>query len=500
MNLVNILLLVSLSLPLIAVFAILLAKDNKLEAAKNARLIAMLAGIINLLFSAYFYISIRSSGYNYIINYSIFNNIFFKFSIGLDGISLLFLLVTNLLFVIVFLFINVKKFTKNCFVILLLLEFSVIATFISFNLWVFYICFELSVFLVFFLMKNNNKSSYSQYKFLIYNAFGSLLMFACFVYIVYTTKQGSFTGLLSASFSYQEQRWLWWGLFLAFIIKSGIFPFHLWVKDIYSSSDNIINLILSGILIKFGIYGLVRIVLPSLPLANEVFSNIAFALALLTAFYAIFMAFTADNIKNFIAYFSLSHVGIIIFGIFSLNVEGVTGAIFQSISHSIFMIGFILIFIIIEDKLKVTKFSEISGLIKYMPILCFFIMIISLAGLSMPGTNSFIGEFLILQGVFNSSVLFGIFGTLTVVFSAIIILNMYKRMAYDHLSGSFSGFKDISFKDINYIEIIVFTVISILIIGIGFYPQIVLDLISPYSNQIIGFIKSQEVIHGFIKG
>lgn len=495
MHLVNILLLVSLSLPLIGVVTILLTKDNKLEAANNARIVALLAGIINLLFSIYFYISIKSNGYNYLINYSIFKNIFLDFSIGLDGISLLFLLVTNLLFVVVFLFINIDKFSKNLFVILLLLEFSVITTFISFNLWIFYICFELSVFLVFFLMKNSNKLSYPQYKFLIYNAFGSLLMFVCFVYIIYVTKQGSFSGLLSASFSYEEQKFLWWGLFLAFIIKSGIFPFHLWVKDIYSSSDNIINLILSGILIKFGIYGLVRIVLPTLPLANEAFSNVAFTLALITAFYAMFMAFTTDNIKSFIAYFSLSHIGIIIFGIFSLNVEGVTGAIFQSVSHSIFMVGFILVFIIIENRLKITNFSDASGLIKYMPILCFFIMIISLAGLSMPGTNAFIGEFLILQGVFNSDSLFGVLGTLTVVFSAAVILTMYKKLVYDTPKGSSLGV-----KDIGYVEILVFAVISLLIIGVGLYPQIMLDLINPYSNQIIGFIRSQEVIHGFLKG
>ncbi|MGV3278176.1 NuoM family protein [Rickettsiales bacterium LUAb2] len=485
------LLFISLFLPVITIIILLFSKGSFQQTSHNARVISFIASLVNLLMCVYFFIKIDSisSSYQFVTNYVFYDQLHLSFSIGLDNISLLFITITNMLFAIVFLFSDHKKFSHNFYIILLLLQFVILGTFLSINLFLFYVFFESSVFLVFFLMNKSHTNMYAQYKFLLFNVLGSLLMFVGIVFIVFINQDASMQSLFNSHFSNTQQNILWFGLFFAFAIKSGIFPFHIWVSDTYSNSENLINMILSGILIKFGIYGLLRIVLPALPIPSMNYAHLVSWLSLITAMFALTVAFTKDNIKSFIAYFSLGHVGIIVFGLFALTTQSIEGAIYQSFNHSIFIIGLILMFVFIERRVVVNNFSELRGVITKMPIFACLLMVVVLAGMSIPGTNTFIGEFLILQGAFSYSVKFDIVTTFSVVLSAAVILTMYKKLVYGVPTNNVSAMVDLKL-----IEILIALIIGIIIIVMGIFPQIFLDLIHPFTTKVVDIIKAKSII------
>jgi proton-translocating NADH-quinone oxidoreductase chain M len=410
-------------------------------------------------------------------------------TLGVDGISLFFLLLTTMLIPICILisWSSVKKDLKEYLIAFLLLEFFLIGVFAILDLLLFYIFFEsvlLPMFLIIGVWGSRERKILASYYFFLYTLLGSVIMLLSILYIYYQVGTTDYEMLLTFSFSDLEQKILWFTFFLAFAGKVPMVPVHLWLPEAHVEAPTAGSVILAGVLLKLGTYGFIRYSIPLFPNASFFFTPFVYTISVIGIIYTSFTAIRQSDFKRIIAYTSIAHMNLVMLGIFSFNNIGIEGAIFQSLSHGFVASALFIVIGIVYDRYHTRIVKYYSGLVSVMPIYITIFVFFTLANISFPGTSSFIGEFLVLTGSFkcNTSVTF--LGATGIIIGGAYSLWLLNRIAFGNMKVQYYK----KFLDLNKREFLAFLplILGTLILGIS--PNIVLTSIHMSVNHLIEFI------------
>jgi proton-translocating NADH-quinone oxidoreductase chain M len=408
------------------------------------------------------------------------------FTLGIDGISLFFLLLTTMLIPLCLvtswnsIYINLKEYL----IAFLILDFFLIGTFCVLDLLLFYIFFEsvlIPMFLIVGIWGSRERKILAAYYFFLYTLLGSVLMLLSILYIYIQVGTTNYEVLLTFSFSKIEQKYLWFTFFLAFASKVPMIPVHLWLPEAHVEAPTAGSVILAGVLLKLGTYGFIRFSLPLFPYASFFFTPLVYTIALIGIVYTSFTAIRQTDFKRIIAYTSIAHMNLVILGIFSFNVIGIEGAILQSLSHGFVASALFLIIGVVYDRYKTRLVQYYGGLASVMPIYIFIFLFFTLANISFPGTSSFVGEFLILVGSFKVNTTITFLGAISTVIGAAYSLWLFNRISYGNLKTQYTNL----FLDLSPREFIVFLPLILGTLIVGIYPDFFLTSIHASVNHLI---------------
>lgn len=410
-------------------------------------------------------------------------------TLGIDGISLFFLLLTTLLIPIC-IFISWNSIiykVEEYLIAFLFLEFLLIGTFCILDLLLFYIFFEsvlIPMFLIIGIWGSRERKILASYYFFLYTLFGSILMLLSVLYIYYQVGTTDYEILLTFSFSEIEQKILWITFFLAFAAKVPMLPVHLWLPEAHVEAPTSGSVILAGVLLKLGTYGFIRFSIPLLPKASFYFSPLVYTIAATGIIYTSFTAIRQSDFKRIIAYTSIAHMNLVMLGIFSFNTVGLEGAIFQSLSHGFVASALFLIIGVVYERYHTRIVKYYSGLVVLMPLYITIFLFFTLANIAFPGTSSFIGEFLILAGSFKSNTSVTFLGATGIVISGCYSLWLFNRIAFGNLKTQYSKkFIDLSPREfLSFVPLIIGTLIT------GIVPDIFLSSLHSSVNGLVELI------------
>ena len=404
-----------------------------------------------------------------------------NFHIGLDGISLLLYVMTTFLTMICVLASwDISKHVREYMIAMLVLSTGMLGVFISLDLFMFYIFWEFQLIPMYILIGvwGGPRRVYASIKFFLFTAVGSLLMLVAILWIYLHIQET--TGVATADILYitehlnaplGTQKWLWMAFFLAFAIKVPMFPFHTWLPDAHVEAPTAGSVILAGVLLKMGTYGFLRFNLPFFPQASYEFVPMIAWLSIIGIIYGALVSMVQVDLKKLVAYSSVSHLGFVMLGIFALNPYGIQGALIQNINHGISTGALFLLVGIIYDRRHTRLIKEFGGLAKIMPKYAICFMIVALSSIGLPGMNGFVGEFLILLGIFQVNGLWAACATSGVILAACYILWMFQRVMFLEVKNP----KNMNLKDMNVREMFTVVPLIILIFWIGLYPKPFMD-------------------------
>jgi len=474
-------------LPLLGTLIILFIKNNHKNYESNIKLSAFLTSIGTFVLSIILWMNFDSSfdGYQFVEKRQWIKGFNFYYHIGVDGISLFFILLSTFLTPICILssWENIKKRIKEYMISFLILETLLIGMFSCIDLLLFYIFFE-SILIPMFLIIGiwgGDRRIYASFKFFLYTLLGSVLMLLAVIAIYLISGTMNIESLQNYGFSKTIQYWLWVAFFASFAVKIPMWPFHTWLPDAHVEAPTAGSVILAGILLKLGGYGFIRFSLGILPIASKFYSPLIFSLSIIAIIYTSFVALAQKDIKKLIAYSSVAHMGLVTIGIFVANQNGIEGAIIQMLSHGVVSAALFLSVGIIYDRMHTREIYFYGGLIEKMPKYSFFLMIFILASIGLPGTSGFVGEFLIILSSYKYSSWLAFFAAFSIILGAVYMLYLYKRIIF----GKISNIKLEKIYDLNIREIIILIPIIIIIFWIGIYPNTFLKTIEPSVEKII---------------
>jgi NADH-quinone oxidoreductase subunit M len=410
-----------------------------------------------------------------------------RFSFGMDGLSMLLVLLTIVLvpFIILSTFNRKDPFPSAFYALMLLMQAALVGVFTTTDAFLFYIFWELALIPIYFICAiwgGENKIRITL-KFFIYTMLGSLFMLASLIYLyLFTPLPHSFSihALTSVILTPAQQVWIFAGFFLAFAIKIPVFPFHSWQPDTYTVAPSAGSMLLAGIMLKMGLYGLFRFLIPSTSGIIVSIAPYVIILALIGLLYGSIIAIKQKEIKRLIAYSSLAHVGLMTAAVFSLTYDGLQGSVYQMLSHGINVMALFFIAEIIQNRCQTTNISELGGIARSAPRFAVFFMIVILAAVALPLTNGFIGEFLMLLGLAKYNLWVAAIAGISVILGAVYMFRLYQHSMYGESNTLTSVFRDLSF-----IEMTIAVPITILIITMGIFPKPLLDIAQPVIQQII---------------
>ncbi|MBB6237753.1 NADH-quinone oxidoreductase subunit M [Pedobacter sp. AK013] len=400
-----------------------------------------------------------------------------NFHAGIDGISMLVLLLTNLLVPIIILssYNHEYKNPAAFYALILFMQCGLLLVFTALDAFLFYIGWEAALIPIYFICAiwGGKDRIRINMKFFVYTIAGSLFMLMGIIYLYLQNPAHNFDiqAFYALNLDSAQQGWIFWAFFIAFAIKMPIFPFHTWQPDTYTAAPAQGTMLLSGIMLKMGIYGVIRWLLPIVPAGVHDWGQVVIILSIIGIVYASLIAFTQKDAKRLVAYSSIAHVGLISAGIFAFNQQGMQGAMVQMLSHGINVVGLFFVLDIIFSRVKTNKIEELGGIAKVAPQLALTFLIIVLGTVALPGTNGFIGEFLLLMGVYNYGIWAAAIAGLTIIFGAVYMLRMYQNVMLGETKSL-----TITFTDIKGTEKLVLYTICALIIVLGVYPKPVLHL------------------------
>lgn len=449
---------------------------------EHAKKVALVAALVELGYSLCIFLRfVPTGGVQFIENHPWISQMGINYFVGLDGISLLLVMLTTVLVPLIILasFSHHYKSPSLFYSLILLMQFALIGVFSAYDGFLFYIFWELALIPIYLicLIWGGKERLRITLKFFIYTLTGSLLMLVALIYLWLQTP-GAHTFDVNAFYaltlSAKEQSWLFWGLFLAFAIKMPIFPFHTWQPDTYTDAPAPGTMLLSGIMLKMGVFGVMRWLLPIVPDGVSEWGNIAIILSVIGVVYASLIAWVQKDFKRLIAYSSIAHVGLISAGVFTKTFQGLQGGVIQMISHGINVVGLFLIADMLERRIGTREMEKLGGLRTSAPSFSTYFMIIMLASVALPLTNGFIGEFLLINGVFQYNPVLAAVAGLTIIFGAVYMLNAYKKIALGETNKITEKFAPLSIS-----EKAILIPIVILIFWIGIYPKPLLEIAGP---------------------
>ena len=421
-----------------------------------------------------------------------------SYFLGIDGLSLLLLLLTTFIAMISVLcsWSAVDDRVKGYMACMLIMESGMIGVFVSLDMVLFFLFWEIGLVPMYFLIGiwGGERKLYATIKFFLYTVFGSIFMLVGIMALYYA--HGNITGeytfdllrLYEVVYPYNLQWWVFLAFFLGFAIKVPIFPFHTWLPDAHVEAPTAGSVILAGVLLKMGTYAFLRFNLPLLPSASIAFAPFIFVLSVIGIVYGAFLAMAQQDIKKLVAYSSVSHLGFVMAGIFALNQQSIDGGILQMVNHGISTGALFLVVGMIYERRHTRRIDDLGGLAKVMPIFAAFVLIIVFSSIGLPGTNGFIGEVLILIGLFKASMPTAVMATTGVILGAVYMLWMVQRVVL----GKITVPENQTLKDLNLREILTLAPIIILVLWIGIYPRPFLKLTSAGSAHLIETVQKKN--------
>lgn len=465
--------------PLLAGLAAFFIRKEK--AVKNW---AVLTSLITLGISVVSMIYSDGSKYFHLNNVSYFwlKYLGCNFSIGLDGMGYMLTALTAVSFAVIFTatYNTSYKNTNLFYGLMLLTQSGLMGVFTAMDMLVFYIFWELAVIPAYFLCSiwGGEKRIQATFKFFVYTFTGSLLMLVGIIYVYMHTAPTMFSEhsfsikhFYAAAISPAEKNWIFWLFFIAFAIKMPVFPFHTWQPDTYEQAPTATTMVLSGIMVKMGVFAVMRWILPIFPDAVTRFDNIVIGLSVVGMIYASLIAIKQDDLKRFVAYSSIAHIGLMCAAIFTKTEIGLQGVMIQMFSHGINIIGMWIVVDLIEKQTGSRKISELGGIAHKAPTLTIFLVVIALANIALPLTNAFVGEFMMFSGLFKFNMIYTAVALISIILAAVYTLNMVQKVFYGESNSITESMQEISMN-----QKLVLAVLVVFIFLFGVFPQPIFDL------------------------
>ena len=465
--------------------ALLIAALNP-AAKANARWIALYTTLFTLGAALYLWANFdyASAGFQFVEEMDWLGGSI-KYKMGVDGISLLFVVLTALLMplCIVASWDSIQDRVKEYMIAFLVLETLMLGVFCALDLILFYLFFEGGLIPMFLIIGvwGGKRRVYASFKFFLYTLLGSLLMLLAMMAMYWHAGTTDIPVLLTHKFPPQMQHWLWLAFFASFAVKLPMWPVHTWLPDAHVEAPTAGSVILAGVLLKMGGYGFLRFSLPMFPLASQAFAPLVFTLSVVAIIYTSLVALAQEDMKKLIAYSSVAHMGFVTMGVFSFTVQGVDGAIFQMLSHGLVSAALFLSVGVIYDRMHTREIDAYGGLVNRMPIYASVFMVFTLANVGLPGTSGFIGEFLTLVGTFKVNTWVALFATSGIILSAAYALYLYRRVIFGPLEKRSLR----AITDMNAREILVFAPLILLVLLFGFYPSPLLDVTAVSVKKLV---------------
>jgi len=475
-----------LIIPVFGSIIILLINSNDDIGRRNIKTVALYASIVNFIVSLLLWVNFdkATSSFQYVEQYYwLSENI--TYHVGVDGISIFLIILTTFLmpFCILISWDSIKEKVKEYMIAFLILETLMIGVFCALDLVVFYLFFEACLIPMFLIIGvwGGPRRVYATFKFFLYTLSGSVLMLIAIIYIYIITGTTNIVELNGYLFDYSIQTWLWLAFFISFAVKMPMFPVHTWLPDAHVEAPTAGSVILAGVLLKMGGYGLLRFSIPLFPVGSFVFMDFVFVLSIIAIIYTSFIAIVQEDIKKLIAYSSVAHMGFVTMGIFTFTEQGIQGGIFQMLSHGLISSALFLSVGVIYDRLHTREISVYGGVVKKMPVFAALFLIFTMANVGLPGTSGFVGEFLSLIGAFRINIYVAILATTGVILSAAYALWLYKRVVFGVITNK--AIEEL--KDINAREYVILFPLAFLIILFGVYPNLIIELTSTSTSNLI---------------
>ncbi len=476
-------------LPMVGAVFVLAIRGSDEIAIRNMRQIALATTVITFGVSLLLWINFdyETSSFQFVENYRWAGGIM-AYQVGVDGISMLFIVLTAFLMPVSILASwGIKTRVKEYMIAFLVLETMMIGVFSALDLVLFYVFFEaglIPMFLIIGVWGGKNRI-YASFKFFLYTLLGSVLMLVAIMAMYWQAGTSDIIEILKdPPFDAELQTWLWLAFFASFAVKMPMWPFHTWLPDAHVEAPTAGSVILAAILLKMGGYGFLRFSLPMFPLASEYFAPLIFVLSGFAIVYASLVALRQDDMKKLIAYSSVAHMGFVTMGIFTLTRQGIDGALFAMMSHGLVSAALFLCVGVIYDRMHTREITAYGGLVKRMPAYAFVFMFFTMANIGLPGTSGFVGEFLTLLAAFQVNTWMAFVATIGVILSAAYALWLYRRVVFGALSkDSLKAISDMSGR-----EMIIFMPLVVLTILFGIYPTPILDVFASSADHLINQI------------
>ena len=471
-------------LPLISSIFILLSREQKKN--NSAIYISLFSSLATFILSLFVWYSMdnASAEFQFLEEQSWIND-FIKFKLGVDGISILFIVLTTFItpICIISCINSVKDRVKEFLIAILILETFMIGVFCSLDLVVFYLFFEAGLIPMFLIIGvwGGSRRVYSAFKFFLFTLLGSVLMLVAIIAIYWITGTTDVTQIYEIKIPKDYQNLLWLAFFSSFAVKMPMWPVHTWLPDAHVEAPTAGSVILAAILLKMAGYGFLRFSLPMFPIASEYFTPLIFTLSIIAIIYTSLVALMQEDMKKLIAYSSVAHMGYVTLGIFTFTKQGIEGSVFQMISHGLISAALFLCVGVVYDRLHSRMINTYGGLVNYLPKYSFLFILFALAGLGLPGTSGFLGEFLVLTGTFQKNYLVAMLATFGVVLGAAYMLWLTKRVIF----GVTKNDQIKNLKDVNQSEILMLTILALLVILFGFYPAPLMETLNVSVDNLI---------------
>lgn len=409
-------------------------------------------------------------------------------SFGLDGISIFFFILSNFLIMLCVVFIWDEKNFKEYCIYLLLIDLFLLIIFMSLDLLFFYVFFEailVPMFLMIGIWGSRERKVRAVYLFFFYTLCSSLLMLIGILYIYNIAGSLNLEYLVCVNFSMAEQTFLWFAFFLSFASKIPMFPFHIWLPEAHVEAPTVGSVLLAGILLKLGVYGFLRFSLTLFVEASHFFTPIIYFLCVIGVLYASLTAVRQTDLKRIIAYSSVAHMNLVTLGIFAFNVMGTEGSILQSVSHGFVSGGLFLLVGILYNRYHSRFVYFYGGLVHFMPLYATVFLLLTFANIALPGTSSFIGEFLLLAGVYLSNAAVAIVAALGVILCGGYSLWLYNKVIYGNVKVSYTQI----YADLNWRELSIMLPLILLVLLLGMIPGVFIEYLHSSCNSLylIGF-------------
>jgi len=474
-------------LPLLGAAFILTIRGEDAVVARNSRNVALLTSIATFLVSLLAWVGFnpQSADFQLVDQARWLPGFDINYKMGVDGISVFFVLLSTFLTPICILsaWQAVQKRVKEYMIAFLVLETMMVGMFCSLDLVLFYMFFEGVLIPMFIIIGvwGGQRRVYAAFKFFLYTLLGSVLMLLAILAMYFDAHTTDIQVLMTHGFPHAMQTWLWLAFFASFAVKVPMWPVHTWLPDAHVEAPTAGSVILAGVLLKMGGYGFLRFSLPMFPLASHDLAPVIFTLSVIAVIYTSLVALVQQDMKKLIAYSSIAHMGLVTLGIFTVNVHGVEGAIFQMLSHGVVSGALFLCVGVVYDRLHTREINRYGGLAKNMPAYALVFMFFTMASIGLPGTSGFVGEFLVLMGAFEANSWVALFAATGLILGACYMLYLYRRVIFGKLTKD--DLKDL--LDLSPREVALFVPLIVVVVWMGVYPTTFLDPIHASVSKLI---------------
>ncbi|MDB5492000.1 MAG: NADH-ubiquinone oxidoreductase chain [Micavibrio sp.] len=475
-------------LPLAGVLFIMTLRGDGPNVARNAKYAALYTSLIVMVLGAYMlnHFDGSTADYQFVEKFKWFPSLGISYHMGVDGISVFFVALSAFLTPICILasWDSIQKRVKEYMAAFLILEMFMIGTFCALDTILFYVFFE-GVLIPMFLIIGiwgGPRRVYSAFKFFLYTLLGSVLMLVALLWIYFHGGTDIPEIVKAGGIAYKAQFWLFLAFFASFAVKMPMWPVHTWLPDAHVEAPTAGSVILAGVLLKMGGYGFLRFSVPMFPEAAHFFAPYIFGLSIIAIVYTSLIALVQEDMKKLIAYSSVAHMGFVTLGIFTLNAQGVQGAMFQMISHGLISGALFLCVGVVYDRLHTREIGRYGGIVKNMPIYATMFMLFMLGSVGLPGTSGFVGEFLVLLGGFQVSTTVGLLATSGIVLGATYMLMLYRRVIFGPQTNADAA----EMLDLTWKEKINFVPLALLVLWLGVSPGVVINKTQASVDKLIG--------------